>query len=75
MIEEGIKIEGSHAYALGGAADVWKGRYNGNLVAIKSLRIRWSQGEMNDDAVNGSRRVDPKMRKLKQVRLPLTHLL
>lgn len=67
VIEEGIETEGSHAHAFGGAADVWKGRYDGKLVAIKSLRICWPQGEMNGDVVIGGRRIDPEMRRLKQV--------
>lgn len=75
VIEEGIKAEGSHPYAFGGAADVWKGRHDGKLVAIKSLRICWSQGEMGDGVGIGGRKVDLEMRRLKQVRLPLTLLL
>ena len=72
VIEDGIKTEGSHAYAFGGAADVWKGQYNGKLVAIKSLRICWSQGEMGGDLVKGGKNIDPEMRKSKQVQSPLT---
>ena len=64
VIEYGIELEGSRPCALGGAADVWKGRYDGKLVAIKSLRICWQQGEVEDDAG----RVDREMRRLKQVR-------
>ena len=60
---------GSRAAALGGAADVWKGRYESKLVAIKSLRIRWSQTEAEDDAGKGIKKVDREMQRLKQVRL------
>lgn len=74
VIKEGIKPEGTRAYAFGGAADVWKGRHDGNLVAIKSLRICWSQGETDDDVVKGNKRMDPEMRRLKQVRFSLTYL-
>ena len=72
MIEEGIETKGSPTYAFGGAANVWKGRYDGKFVAIKSLRICWSQGEMGDDVVKGGKKVDLEMRRLKQVRFPLT---
>ena len=72
VIEEGIETEGSRAYAFGGAADVWMGRYDGKLVAIKSLRICWPQGDMSNDVVIGGGRIDPEMRRLKQVRLPFT---
>ena len=66
VIEDGIVTEGSRACAFGGVADVWKGRYNGKLVAIKALRIRWSQVE--EDAGQGGKWVDQGMRRLKQVR-------
>ena len=68
VIEDGIKAEEPRACALGGAADVWKGHYDGKLVAIKSLRICWSQGEVDNDTGNGDKRVDREMRRLKQVR-------
>lgn len=68
VIEKGIEAEGSRACALGGAADVWKGRYDGKLVAIKSLRICWQQGEIEDDTGMGDKKVDRVMRRLKQVR-------
>ena len=68
VIEDGIIAEGSRACALGGAADVWKGRYNGKLVAIKSLRICWQQGEVESDTGTGDKKVDREMRRLKQVR-------
>ena len=68
MIEEGIETEGSHACAFGGAADVWKGRHNGKPVAIKSLRICWPQGKV-EDAGEGGKKVDREMQRLKQVRL------
>ena len=67
VIEGGIEREGSHACALGGAADVWMGRYYGKLVAIKSLRICRPQGEMEGDAGNGDKKVDKDMRRLMQV--------
>ena len=66
VIEEGIETEGSHARAFGGAADVWKGRYNGEPVAIKSLRICLPQDDVEDDA--GDKKVDREMWRLKQVR-------
>jgi len=69
VIEGGIECEGSLACAAGGAADVWKGRYNGKLVAIKSLRICWPQGEAENYAGKSNLRVDRGVRKLKQVRL------
>jgi len=69
VIEGGIEREGSHACALGGAADVWKGRYDGKLVAIKSLRICWPQPEAGDDAGNSDKKVGREMRRLMQVRL------
>ena len=67
VIEDGIEAEGSRACALGGAADVWKGRYDGKLVAIKSLRICWQQGDVEDDTGKGDKKVDREMRRLKQV--------
>ena len=77
VIESGIEREGSHACALGGAADVWKGRYYGKLVAIKSLRICRPQGETEEDAGKDDKKVDKDMRRLMQVRslkslLPVT---
>lgn len=69
VIEGGIECEGSHACALGGAADVWKGRYCGKLVAIKSLRICRPQGGTEDGVGNGDKKVDKDMRRLMQVRL------
>ena len=66
VIKDGIKAEGSRACALGGAADVWKGHYGGKLVAIKSLRISWPQGWVEEDAGKGDT-VDREMRRLKQV--------
>ena len=68
VIEDGIVTEGSRACAFGGVADVWKGRYDGRLVAIKVLRIRWSQGDGEEDAGQGGKWVDQGMRRLKQVR-------
>jgi len=68
VIEDGIEPEGSRACAFGGAADVWKGRYDGKLVAIKSLRICWHQGEVESDTEMGNKKVDWEMRRLKQVR-------
>ena len=68
VIEEGIKTEGLHPRAFGGAADVWKGRNNGKPVAIKSLRICWLQGNAGD-AGEDDKKVDRNMWKLKQVRL------
>ena len=68
VIEGGLEREGSHACALGGAADVWKGRYCGKLVAIKSLRICCPQGNGEGNAGNGIRNVDQGVRRLKQVR-------
>ena len=38
MISENISKEGDIAFASGGFADVWKGRYNGNRVCIKVCR-------------------------------------
>jgi len=69
VIEGGIEREGSHACALGGAADVWKGRYYGKLVAIKSLRICRPQGETENGVGNGDKKVDKDMRRVMQVRL------
>jgi len=74
VIEGGIEREGSHACALGGAADVWKGRYYGKLVAIKSLRICRPQGEAEDDAGKGDKKVDKDMRRLMQVQLLISLL-
>ena len=68
VIEGGIEREGSHACAGGGAADVWKGRYYGKLIAIKSLRIYRPQGETEDGVGNGDK-VDRDMRRLMQVGL------
>ena len=65
MVEEGIETEGSRACAFGGAADVWKGWYNGTPVAIKSLRICWPQGTAGE----GAKGVDRGTLKSKQVRL------
>lgn len=69
MIEDGIETEGSHPCAFGGAADVWKGRYDGRLVAIKSLRIYWPQREVEHGTGKGDKKVDQEIRRLKQVRL------
>ena len=57
--------------AHGRAADVWKGRCNSKPVAIKSLRTRFPQSDAEENAVNGSRKVDQEMRMLKQVRSPI----
>lgn len=69
VIGGGIECEGSRACALGGAADVWKGRYDGKPVAIKSLRICWPQPETEDDTGKGGKKVGREMRRLMQVRL------
>lgn len=69
VIKDGIKVDGTRARAFGGAADVWKGRYDGKLVAIKSLRICWPQGMMEDDTGESDKKVDREMRRLKEVRL------
>ena len=75
MIEDGIEAEGSHPCAFGGAADVWKGRYDGRLVAIKSLRICWPQREVEHSTGKGDKKVDQEIRRLKQVRLLLPLLV
>ena len=38
LISDGISKEGDVAFASGGFADVWKGRYNGNPVCVKAFR-------------------------------------
>ena len=38
IISDGISKEGDIAFASGGFADVWKGRYNGNPVCVKAFR-------------------------------------
>lgn len=65
VIEEGIVTDGLRAHALSNTADVWKGHYNGEHVAIKSLRIYGSQS----NAGEGDREVDRRIWRLKQVRL------
>ena len=69
VIGEGIEAEGSRPRAFGGAADVWKGRHNGKPVAIKSLRIYWPQGNVENEAREDDNNVDWELRRLKQVRL------
>ena len=69
VIMNGIELEGSYACAGGGASDVWKARYGGRFVAVKSMRIFLPQGDGK-----GSH-IDRAMQKLKQVRLILSILL
>lgn len=38
MLQDVVKL-GDHAVAGGGFADIWKGTFNGELVALKVLRV------------------------------------
>lgn len=51
FVKEGIETEESHPYASCGATDVWKGRCNGKLVAIKPLMICLLQCEIGSGVV------------------------
>lgn len=54
MIKEGLEKTGNHPITGGGFADVWRGTYNHQSVAIKAFRIYGNGDLVQVKKVNSS---------------------
>lgn len=60
LIEEGLSTEGEIPFSTRGFTTLWKGRLDGNRVAIKMLRLGPDDNERKITTVSWKREIDPR---------------